>query len=85
MYIHMRIRTQLNLEQENKLYIERLATGDKSQSDIANELIELGREAKERRRGNAGKTLLRFAEENPIHGLPSDLSTNHDKYLYEDK
>lgn len=75
------IRTQVYLPRILYHHIKMIAARNKkAAAEVIRELLE---EGVKKRHGNAGEALLRIAK-NPIKGLPKNLSTNIDKYLYED-
>ncbi len=87
MYDVFMIRTQMNLTEDIRQNIKLFAKREnKSESQVAREIMEIGIKAKTRKRGNAGEALLRLAElgERLEINLPSDVSINHDKYLYDE-
>lgn len=85
------IRTQVYLHKEQALEIAFLAKKQKTEkAKVIRNLIQQGleKEKKNRPAKSLGEELLRLVELGerltPING-PKDLSTNHDKYLYEDE
>lgn len=78
------IRTQVYLPKELYQTIDYVArTEKKPKAQVIREVLD---EGVKKKRGNAGSALLemaRLAKKLNLKG-PKDLSTNHDKYLYED-
>ena len=78
---HMMIRTQIYLPKALYQTIGLIALRRKKpKAAIIRDALET---TIARKQGNAGTALLRLAK-NPIKGLSADLSTNIDKYLYEE-
>lgn len=78
------IRTQIYLPKELYQEIDFVAKKEKkAKAQIIREAIEKDMNSK---RGNAGDTLLKLAAMAKKYKWkgPKDLSTNHDKYLYEE-
>ncbi len=76
------IRTQIYLPEELYREIGWLAKKEKkAKAQVIREAIE---KKVEKKRGNAGETLLKLAAMAKKYKWkgPKDLSTNHDKYLY---
>lgn len=78
------IRTQIYLPKELYQEVDWVAKKEKKpKAQVIREAIEkdVGK-----KRGNAGDTLLKLAAMAKKYKWkgPKDLSTNHDKYLYED-
>lgn len=85
LYIRHMIRTQVYLPKQLYITIDLIAEKEKKpKAQIIREVLQ---EGMEKRRGNAGKALLEIASLGRKLKLkgPSDLSTNIDKYLYEDE
>jgi hypothetical protein len=85
---HM-IRTHIHLTQEQVDDIKLRARREKrTESDVARELLDRGRLITQgRRRESIGEALLRLAQLGKKFRMkgPTDLSTNHNDYLYGDK
>lgn len=78
------IRTQIYLPKQLYQTIDLVAKKEKKpKAEVIRAVLEKGL-AEKSKKANAGNALLRLAK-NPIKGLPRDLSTNIDKYLYEDE
>lgn len=78
------IRTQIYLPRQLYQTIDFVAKRErKPKAQVIREFLEEGLKKKE---GNAGKALLELAALGKKLNLkgPKDLSTNHDKYLYEE-
>lgn len=78
------IRTQVYLPKQLYQSIDLVAKRErKAKAQVIREVLEKGIEQK---RGNAGKVLLEVTAMAKKHGWkgPKDLSTNIDKYLYEE-
>lgn len=77
------IRTQIYLPEDLYREIGWLAKKEKkAKAQVIREALE---KEVEKNKGNAGETLLRLAAMAKKYKWkgPRDLSTNHDKYLYE--
>jgi hypothetical protein len=83
------IRTQIYLTEEQSKDIKARAAREKRrEADIIRELLDRGRYISQgKRQESTGEALLRIAAMGKELGLsgPTDLSTNHDDYLYGDK
>lgn len=74
------IRTQIYLPKSLYQTIDLVAKKEKKpKAQVIRDMLEQGIAKK----ATTGTTFLKLAK-NPIKGLPKDLSTNIDKYLYED-
>ena len=84
LYIRHMIRTQVYLPED--LYQEVRVVAKKESKKSAQILRELLYEGlqKRKKKGTIGEALLDLASV-AVKGAPPDLSTNHDKYLYEDE
>lgn len=86
-YIRHMIRTQVYLPKDLYQEIKIVATKEKKASaQVIRDMLEEGVDKKRKGRKTAGQALLELAEmakKNNWRG-PKDLSTNIDKYLYED-
>ena len=84
LYIRHMIRTQVYLPKPLYQNIDLVAKKEKkTKAAVIRELLD---EGVSKKRGNAGKVLLEvaaLAKKYKWKG-PRDLSTNHDKYLYEE-
>lgn len=83
-YIRHMIRTQIYLPQQLYQAIDLVAKKEKkAKAQIIREALEKNMEKKQ---ANAGETLLKLAAMAKKYKWkgPKDLSTNHDKYLYEE-
>jgi hypothetical protein len=83
------IRTQVYLTDEQAQDIKARAKRERRrEADVIRELVERGRNTSQgKRQESAGEALLRLAAVGQELGMtgPTDLSTNHDDYLYGDK
>jgi hypothetical protein len=83
------IRTHIYITEDQAQDIKLRAKRERRrESDIARELLERGRFVSQgRRQETLGEALLRLAVLGKERGMtgPTDLSTNHDDYLYGDK
>jgi hypothetical protein len=83
------IRTHIYLTEEQDRDIKRRAQRERRrESDVTRALIDRGRFLSQgRTQESLGEAMLRLAElgnQLGMHG-PTDLSTNHDDYLYGDR
>lgn len=80
----MMIRTQIYLPKELYRNIEIVAKQEKKpKAQVIRESLERALERKAETIGEALGKLIDVGKKFHLHG-PKDLSTNHDKYLYED-
>ena len=79
------IRTQVYLTEEQAMDIKTRAKREKRrEADVIRDLLDQGRFISQGRNKIAVSTLLQNLEKLNLSG-PTDLSTNHDDYLYGDK
>lgn len=81
------IRTQIYLPKDLFSHIDLVAKRErKAKAQVIREVLEAGF-AQKKPKKNAGAALLELAKlgERLNVKSPKDLSTNHDKYLYEDE
>ena len=79
------IRTQVYLTKEQAMDIKTRAKREKRrEADVIRDLLDQGRFISQGRNKIAVSTLLQNLEKLNLSG-PTDLSTNHDDYLYGDK
>jgi hypothetical protein len=87
LYVRHMIRTQVYLTEDQYNKIKVIAQEEqKPAAKVLREAVNKGLRGKKAK--TAGQALLELAEwgENlDIKGLPKDLSTNHDYYLYEEE
>lgn len=78
------VRTQIYIPEELHRELTFLAKKESlSLAELIRQFVRMGIKTKKRRR-NSGKTLLELARY-AVKGLPKDLSTKHDEYLYGKK
>jgi hypothetical protein len=86
---NLMIRTQVYLTEEQAHDIKVRAQRERRrEADILRELVDRGRLTSQgKKQESLGQALLRFATRTKKLGMtgPTDLSTNHDDYLYGDK
>lgn len=84
-YIRHIIRTQIYLSKELYQEIDLVAKEEKkTKAQVIRESLERALEIRKRETiGEALGKLIEAGKKFHLHG-PKDLSTNHDKYLYED-
>src|SRR4051812_11556536 len=82
------VRTQVYLTEEQARDIKIRAQRERRrEADVIRDMLERGRlTSTGKRRETAGEAMLRLVETGKRLGLsgPTDLSTNHDDYLYGD-
>jgi hypothetical protein len=79
------IRTQVYLTEEQALHIKALARRERrKQAEVIRELVDKGLTTSIARKHTTTSEFLAGIEALNLSG-PTDLSTNHDDYLYGDK
>ena len=82
------IRTQIYLPKDLYHHIDQVAKREKkAKAQIIRDTLEEGLRRRQKTQKNAGEVLLEIAAMAKKYKWrgPKDLSTNHDKYLYEDQ
>lgn len=82
------IRTQIYLPKDLYRHIDQVAKREKrAKAQVIRDTLEKGFKRRQKTQKNAGEVLLEIAAMAKKYKWkgPKDLSTNHDKYLYEDQ